>query len=84
MEKEHHPDHFKRLIFELEINSEEETIIVTYPGGNQYQYELPEGICTRIEKNYEDIKRMGPASGNTQLGPLIKYIKENSTGYTQL
>lgn len=80
----HHPDHYRRQIFQLQINPEEEKIIITFPGGISYQYDVDVESCQHFAERYERIKTMSPASANDNLGPLVKEIKDIAGGYTQV
>ena len=84
MKESHHPEHYRRRIFELEIDCSEGRVIVEYPGGNRYAYTMDEDVCEYVRGEYEEIVTMTPASANTSLGPLIKYIKDNSSDWYQL
>ena len=81
---DHHPDHYRRHIFILEIYPEEERIIITYPGGSRYQYDVDADNCQLFAERYERIKPMSPASANELLGPLVKEIKDIAGGYAQI
>jgi len=82
--KTHSQDHYKRHIFTLEIVPEEEKIIITYPSGTRYQYDVDVDSCNFFAERYERIKAMAPASANELLGHLIKEIKDIAGGYTQI
>lgn len=81
MAEKHHPDHYTRFIFTLEIVPEEETVIIEYPSGDRYHYTMAKDLCEYLYGQYAEILNMSPAAGNSALGPLIKYIKDNASDY---
>lgn len=84
MMEKHHPDHYRRMIFEMEIDCGAGAIIITYPGGDRYHYTMDADACEYARKEYEMIQTMTPASANDSLGPLVKYIKDNCMEWYQI